>query len=87
VRNVKRIASKSRRNIFFLIGAIPLCFIKITVYYSVYKHNNSYHKMTIISTLLWQHVSAKYGHHQANKESKFRYIKCAPNVIPLSLQN
>jgi hypothetical protein len=39
--------------------------------------------MTIISSLLRRHVSDKYSHHQANIESKFRYIKCAPNGIPL----
>jgi hypothetical protein len=41
--------------------------------------------MTIISSLVRRHVSAKYNHHQANKESRFRYIKCAPNGIPLCL--
>jgi hypothetical protein len=40
--------------------------------------------MTIISTLVWQHVSAKYSHHQANTESKFRYIKCTPNTFYVS---
>jgi hypothetical protein len=52
----------------------------------VYKHNKYYHKMTIISSLVQRHVSAKYSHHQANIESRFRYIKCAPSGIPLSLQ-
>jgi hypothetical protein len=35
--------------------------------------------MTIISSLVWRHISSKYSHHQANIESRFRYIKCAPN--------
>jgi hypothetical protein len=39
--------------------------------------------MTIISSLVRRHVSAKYSHHQVNIESKFRSIKCAPNEIPL----
>ena len=36
--------------------------------------------------LVRRHVSAKYSHHQANRESKFRYIKCATNGIPLCLK-
>ena len=33
---------------FFLIGAIPLCYVNTVVYWSVFKHN-IYHKMTTIN--------------------------------------
>ena len=35
--------------VFDLIETIPLCYINIAVYKSVYKHNNFYHNMTIMS--------------------------------------
>ena len=52
----------------------------------VYKHNNFYHKHDNYQFLVLRHVSAMYSHHQANIESRFRYIKCALNGIPLCLQ-
>jgi len=42
--------------------------------------------MTIINLLARRHVSAKYSHHQANIEARFRYIKYALNGILLCLQ-
>jgi hypothetical protein len=39
--------------------------------------------MTITSSSVRRHASAKYNHRQANIESRFRYIKYAPNGIPL----
>jgi hypothetical protein len=49
-------------------------------------HNSSYHKKDNYQFSTRRHVLAKYNHHQANIASKFRYIKCAPNGIPLCLQ-
>ena len=50
----------------------------------VYKHNNFYHKNDNYQFLVRRHVSTMYSHHQANIESRVRYIKCALNGIPLS---